>query len=94
MQFVLLQTKQWPQLQEEADDAEDNKRTRDESKHCWKNDFKQSKWSSMDLLKKQTHIAMYYFRSTKWRSIPVLQHYFLYKNQIFIYTASILDLLY
>lgn len=42
----------------------------------------------MNLLKKP-HTTMYYFRSTKWRSIPVLQHYFLYKNQIFIYTASI-----
>ena len=43
--------------------------------------------------KKPTQLCIL-FRATKCRSIPVLQHYFLYKNQIFIYTASILDTCY
>lgn len=43
--------------------------------------------------KKSTQLCIL-FRATKCRSIPVLQHYFLYKNQIFIYTASILDTCY
>ena len=57
-----------------------------------KNVFKQSKLGSMNLIKKPTKLCII-FRSTKWRSIPALQHYFLYKNQI-IYTASILDTCY
>lgn len=74
----------------EAENVEYTKKLREELKYCWKNDLKQSELCS----KKNPHIAMSYFRSTKWRSIPVLQHYFLYKNQIFIYTASILDTCY
>lgn len=58
---MLLQTKQWHQLQKEADNGEYTKRMRKESKCCWKNDFKQSEIHSINLLKKYSYV-----RSTKW----------------------------
>lgn len=85
MQHVLLQTKQWHQLQEEADNAEYTKRMRKESKCCWKNDFKQSELRSMNLLKKYSYVII----SDQLNEGQFLfDSIILYKNQIFIYTAS------
>lgn len=56
-----------------------------------KNDLKQSDLCSMNLFLKNiyTHTAMYHFRFNKGQ-FPFDSIIFLYKNPIFIYTASIL----